>query len=170
MSNWVVPFPVPLAPDVTVIQLTPLDAVHVQPAAVVTVIAWLPPRALIATVVGETRNAQPPGWLIVKVWSAIVNTPDRPLDVLAATVKLTVPLPVPLAPCVIVTHDAVLAAVHAQPAPAVTVTLPEPPPAAILVLCGAMAKLQPLPWFTVKVWPPIVSVPVRGPPVVEAAA
>jgi hypothetical protein len=40
---------------------------------------------------------------------------------------LTVPLPVPELPDVIVTHEALLAAVHAQPAPAVTVTLADPP-------------------------------------------
>jgi hypothetical protein len=43
---------------------------------------------------------------------------------LAATLKPTGPLPVPFAPDVIVTHEALLVAVHAQPAPAVTVTVP----------------------------------------------
>jgi hypothetical protein len=42
---------------------------------------------------------------------------------------LTVPLPVPELPDVIVTHEALLAAVHAQPAPAVTDMLPAPPDA-----------------------------------------
>jgi hypothetical protein len=50
--------------------------------------------------------------------------------VLAAALKLTVPLPVPLAPAVTVSHVALLAAVHAQPVPAVTLTEPVPPPLA----------------------------------------
>ena len=40
---------------------------------------------------------------------------------------MTVPLPVPLAPDVIVIHDALLTAVHPQPLLAVTATLPDPP-------------------------------------------
>ena len=40
---------------------------------------------------------------------------------------MTVPFPVPLAPDVTVIHDALLTAVHPQPLPAVTVTLPDPP-------------------------------------------
>ena len=43
--------------------------------------------------------------------------------VLAATVRATVPLPLPLAPLVTVIHDAVLAAVQAQPVGLVTATL-----------------------------------------------
>jgi len=38
-----------------------------------------------------------------------------------------VPLPLPLAPAVTVIHAALLTAVHAQPAPAVTAVLPVPP-------------------------------------------
>lgn len=49
-------------------------------------------------------------------------------DVFAATVNATVPLPLPLAPDVIVTHVAFFVAVQAQPVPAVTATDPEPPP------------------------------------------
>ena len=40
---------------------------------------------------------------------------------------MTVPFPVPLAPDVTVIHDTLLTAVHAQPLPAVTVTLADPP-------------------------------------------
>ena len=38
--------------------------------------------------------------------------------------------------------DALLTAVHAQPAPAVTVTLPVPPAAAKLALVGLIEKVQ----------------------------
>ena len=55
-------------------------------------------------------------WLTVYVWPAMVAVPVRGVvTVLAATVRATVPLPLPLAPLVTVIHDAVLAAVHAQP-------------------------------------------------------
>ena len=43
--------------------------------------------------------------------------------VLAATVIAAVPLPLPLAPLVIVSHDALLVAVQAQPARLVTATV-----------------------------------------------
>jgi hypothetical protein len=44
------------------------------------------------------------------------------------TLNVTVPLPLPLNPDVIVTQPTLLAAVHGQPAVAVTDTLPVPPP------------------------------------------
>src|SRR5262249_51591446 len=66
-----------------------------------------------------------PAWLAVNVWPAIVIVPLRAAPVFAATEYVTVPLPVPLLPAVIVIHDALLAAVHAHVvADAVTVTLP----------------------------------------------
>jgi hypothetical protein len=40
---------------------------------------------------------------------------------------LTVPLPLPLEPELTVIHEALLVAVQLQPAPAVTVTLADPP-------------------------------------------
>lgn len=61
---------------------------------------------------------------------AIVIAPVRRAPVLfAATEKLTVPLPLPLAPDVIVIHGALLTAVHAQPTGALTLEVPLPPPA-----------------------------------------
>jgi hypothetical protein len=47
-------------------------------------------------------------------------------------------LPVPLAPPVIVIQDAMLAAVHAQPAAALTLNVPVPVPPAIELLVGLM--------------------------------
>ena len=49
---------------------------------------------------------------------------------MAETVNATVPLPVPLAPLVIVIHGVVVVAVHAQPAAVVTVTGVAAPPEA----------------------------------------
>ncbi len=52
----------------------------------------------------------------VNVRPAIVSVPVRvELPVLGATLKLTFPFPLPLAPEVTVIHDALLVAVHAQP-------------------------------------------------------
>jgi len=55
---------------------------------------------------------------------AIVAVPFRSLPVFAATLNPTDPFPVPVAPDVTVIHGALLVALHAQPVPAVTVTVP----------------------------------------------
>jgi len=60
----------------------------------------------------------------------MVSVAVRDAPVFAATVKLTVPLPLPDPPLVIVTNVALLVAVHVQPVPAVTGTEPVPPAAA----------------------------------------
>ena len=64
----------------------------------------------------------------------MATVPVRPVvELLAATLIVTVPFPVPVAPAVTVSHDAEVAAVHAQPfdaavhphvAPALTVIEP----------------------------------------------
>ena len=70
--------------------------------------------------------------MTVNVVPAIVMVPLWVLvAVLAAALKATVPLPVPLAPEVTVSQDVLLLTpVQAHVAPAVTVTLPVPPGAA----------------------------------------
>ena len=61
-----------------------------------------------------------------------------------------VPFPDPLAPLVTVIHVALLAAVHAHPAPAVTVVLPVSPAASADWLVGAIAYVHAAAaWFTV---------------------
>jgi hypothetical protein len=68
----------------------------------------------------------------VKVWPATVNVAVRALVVvLAAAAKATTAAPLPAAPDVTVSQPALLVAVQAQPAGAVTVTEPEPPAADI---------------------------------------
>lgn len=70
---------------------------------------------------------------MVNAWPAIVIVPVRAAPVvLASTVNSTVSPPDPLAPFVTVTQGALLTAVHAHPAPAVTVTAPDPPAAVIV--------------------------------------
>jgi hypothetical protein len=49
--------------------------------------------------------------------------------VLAVALNATVALPLPVAPAVIVSHVALLTAVHAQPLAVVTETSPDPPAA-----------------------------------------
>ena len=76
------------------------------------------------------------------------------MAVFAATSKVTVPFPVPLAPVATVTHPALLVAVHAQLAVVVTATLPEPPAAANDCDAGEMLNAQgavAAAWLTLKV-------------------
>jgi hypothetical protein len=57
---------------------------------------------------------------------------------LAATTNATVPFPARLVPSAMVIHGTLLVAVHAQPALAWTVTVPEPPAAAIACVVGVI--------------------------------
>ena len=75
---------------------------------------------------------QPWPWTTVTVWPATVRDPVRVGPDVAATAKVTVPKPFPLAPPVIVIHGALLVAVHAHPLAVFTPTVPVPPPAATL--------------------------------------
>jgi hypothetical protein len=64
----------------------------------------------------------------------MVSVPARVAPEFAAMLKLTVPLPVPVLPAMIVIQESRLAAVHAQPDPELTATVPDPPPAATVWL------------------------------------
>jgi hypothetical protein len=75
----------------------------------------------------------------VNAWPAIVSVPERELvPVLAATEKVTVALPVPLAPAVMVIQAAPLVAVQLQPLLVATLELPLPPPEGNEALAGEM--------------------------------
>jgi hypothetical protein len=103
---------------------------------------------------------------------AIVIVPCRKLVAeFAAALYDTDPEPVPLAPELIVTKEAVVEAVHAQSLPlAVTVTVAFPPPAPGLADVGDRVKEQvAAACVTVKEWPAIMSVPERD-EVVELSA
>ena len=63
----------------------------------------------------------------MKAWPAIVSVPVRAAPPFDATLNVTGPLPLPDAPLVSVIQASFAVAVHAQPAPAVTATLPLPP-------------------------------------------
>ncbi len=133
--NPTLPLPVALAPEVTEIHGALLVALHAHPAAVLTATGDPgPPAAAIDCDVGrmEYAHAVAAAWFKVNLWPAIVTVPVRAADVLAATVKPTVPLPLPVAPEVTTIHGSSLLALHGQPAGVVTATGdPEPPSAPI---------------------------------------
>ena len=104
----------------------------------------------------------------VKVCPPIVIVPVRAAPPLAATLKVTVPLPVPDPPAVTAIQGAFEVAVHAQSAPVdvVTPTLSVPASAAAFLLDGEIEKLHAAASCAiVNVFPATVSVPVRAPPV-----
>ena len=138
--NATVPVPLPLAPLVTVshdvLLLTP---VHAQPASVVTVVEPVPPVAATDWLAGSSANVQDVAACVTEnVWPPMVIVPVRELVFgFAEALKATVPLPLPLAPLVTVSHDVLLLTpVQAQPAGAVTLVDPVPPPAATDWLVG----------------------------------
>ena len=102
-----------------------------------------------------------------KVCQAIVIAPVRaPLE-LAPAVKVTVPLPEPLVPAVIVIHGVDVVAVQLHPAAAETVTvLPVTPAAEIVAPPGLIENVHVGPGpgggvvaaacVTVNTWPPMI--------------
>jgi hypothetical protein len=86
-----------------------------------------------------------------------------------AALNVTVPLPLPLDPPVTLIQSELLAAVHVQPEPAVTPTVPVPPSPGTLALVAERAYEQPPGWLTVKVFPAAVIVPVLAGPGFAAA-
>ena len=135
------PLPVPLAPLAMVIQLVAVEAVHAQPLPAVTATAPLPPVAVGDVLVGSIEYVHGGGGggggaaacVTVNVCVAIVRVPVRAEPVLAAMAKPTAPFPEPLAPLVIVSHEALVVAVHAHPLGAVTaIPTPAPPGSATL--------------------------------------
>jgi hypothetical protein len=161
---------VPVAPAVIVSQLALLDADHPQPPAVRTSNDPAPPPAGLDADGADSENVQPCPWMIVTVRPAMASVPVRDGPVVAATVKLTEPFPLPLAPDAIVIHASRLEAVHAHPVPAVTATAPVAPDAGTFCVSGEIANVQPWPCTTVTVWPATTSVPVRDGPVVASTA
>jgi hypothetical protein len=160
------PPPLPLAPLVTVshdvLLLTP---VHAQPVGAVTAVEPVPPAATTDWLVGLIAYVQGAAACVTEnVWPAIVSEPLRCVAFgFAAALNATVPVPLPLAPLVTVSHDVLLLTpVHAQPASVVTVVEPVPPAATTDWLVGLIAYVHAAPaWVTVSVCPPMVSDPLR---------
>jgi hypothetical protein len=104
-----------------------LVAVQPHPAVVVTVAVSVAPLPGGVELFGETLYEQLPCCVTVTVCPATVSVPVRgEVELLAVKLKATVPLPVPLAPEVIVNQVAFLVAVHVQPALVVTLTVLDP--------------------------------------------
>ena len=108
--------------------------------------------------------------MIVTVWPATERVPVRgEALVFVATLEVTVPLPEPDDPEVIVIHEVDVEADHEQPVGAVTETVAVVAPEASDTVVGATLNVQGAPaCVTVKVWPAMVRVPVR--PLVELLA
>ena len=144
-----VPLPLPLTPDVMVSQASLLVAVQLQPVAVVTLLLPELAAAPEGSVVGETVKVQgggAPAWVTVTVWPATVSVPVRgDVAVLAAMENATPPLPLPLAPDVMVIQEALLVAVQLQPAGAVTLALLELAAAPGLSAVGETVNVQGMP-------------------------
>jgi hypothetical protein len=113
-------------------------------AEAVTVVDPVPPASDTDCAFGAIVNVQGGGgggaaaaWVIVNDFPAATIVADRvDVVVLAATVKATVPLPVPDSPEARLIHDTLVDAVHAQVA-AEAVTVIEPDTAASPTFCEA---------------------------------
>ena len=163
-----VPFPLPLAPPVTLIHAPLFEAaVHVHPLEAVTDTEPVPPFEVNDCEVGEMEYEQDvaPDCVTVKVLPAIVMDPVRELVLeLDATLYETVPFPLPLAPPLTLIHPALFeAAVHVQPLVVVTETEPVPPFGANDCEDGEMEYVQDVApdCVTVKVLPAAWIVPLR---------
>ena len=145
------------------ILLTVAFQLHPAPALTVTTPVVADGNARVADV-GEIENVQgAPAWVTVNVWPPIVRVPVLEAPGFAVTLYATVPLPVPLAPDVMVSHAAFDVADQLQPALPVTVTVPVVAADVVRFTdTGAIVNAHGAPaWVTVKVCPPIVNVPVR---------
>ena len=113
-------------------------------------------------------------WVTVAVCPPIVSAAVRAPPPLAATVKATEPLPMPLAPLPMVSQGAPLVAVQAHSAVVVTVTgAPAPPPALTVCDGGVNANVQAIGAASCEMLialPAIVTEPVRATPVFAATA
>src|ERR1700690_1962071 len=107
--------------------------------------AW-PPRVSATRQGGRGTKRRPlagaPACCTVNGSPAMVSVAARGLPVFGPTVKMSVPLPDPLAGLVSVIHPGVPEVVQAQPAAAVMVTVPEPPAAGKVAPSGLSEPAQ----------------------------
>ena len=106
------------------------------------------------------------------VCAAIVSVPERVDPLLAATDTVTEPDPVPEVPLLTVKKLVLLAAVQLHPEPCVFVTVKVVVPllAPTLALVGDTLNMHAgAAWLTVTLFPAIVTVPDREPPMLAAA-
>ena|SRR5205809_16919 len=115
---------------------------------------------------GEIAYVQvEPSCVTVNVCPPIVRRPVRELVlVFVETEYVTVPLPFPLAPEVMVSHVTLLEVVQLQPELEVTCTVPVSDALGCVRLCGEIVYAHVVPdCFTVNVSPATLIVPVRSP-------
>lgn len=94
-----------------------------------TVTGISPPAASMVCRSGAMLKVHACAWLIVNACPAILSVPDLGAPGFGAALNDTLPLPLPLAPDVMVIQSASLRASHVQPPAVVTPTEPEPPAA-----------------------------------------
>ena len=163
-----VPLPFPLPPDVIEIHGALLVALQAQPDGALTETAPVPPPGATDCDSGDIVKVHASPCVTVTVCPATVNVPERAGPAAAATLNDTVPVPFPFAPDAIVIHGWLLDAVHGQPALLVMVATKGPPSAPAATVVGETAYVHPSDCVTLKWIPAIVSVAVRGGPVVGA--
>jgi hypothetical protein len=120
----------PLDPEVTVIHPAFEEAVQEHPLAVETETVPVPPDEVNDFEVGEIEyeHEAAPSCEMAKVLPAAWIVPLLELELeFEETLKRTVPLPFPLEPEVIETHDRDSLAVHEHPDWVETLMVPEPP-------------------------------------------
>lgn len=134
------PLPLPCVVGGMVIHAALDDTDHVHPAVVVTVTVATPPPVPIDAVVGDTEYVQDaPAWFTVTLCPATVSVALRDeVELLAATVAVTDPLPAPLVGQTLV-HVALEDTDQVQPAGAVTDRLALAPPAPTDTVSGDTA-------------------------------
>jgi hypothetical protein len=142
-----VPPPEPAAPAVMLSQVSVVAAAHVQPIGAVTVTSVFPPAAENVCAPGEIVCVQgTPSCVALNVLPAIVIVPLRGvMPGFAVAFKVTLPLPEPLDPAVIVIHEALLVAPQVQPVGAVTATVVDSPAGAKSFEPGAIVSVQVMP-------------------------
>ena len=164
--------PLPVAPTVMVSHASLLAAVQAQPVDVVTAIVPDPPADATFADAGEIASAHVmPACVRVNVLPPAVSVPVRGVvAVFGATLYVTEPLPLPVAPALIVIHASLLVAVHAQPVDVATATVPVPPPDVTLADAGEIVGVQIIAACVIaNVLPPTVTAPVRDVATVFAA-
>ena len=134
-----VPLPVPLAPEVTAIHESLLDADHEHALLVDTETVPVPADDSTFWLFGEIEYEHDSAACeTVNVSPATVRVPVREPPTFGSTRYPTLPFPVPDAPELIVIQEALLDAVHAHALVADTSTFPVSPTAGTLSLRGEM--------------------------------
>lgn len=123
-----------------------------------------PPVAGTVRDVAPSEKAQPPVCVSVNVRPPIVRWPVRFGPSFAATLNVTLPLPLPPGPDVTVSHAASLVAVHGQPGLVLTATVPDAAALPTVRVESSRLYEHPPVCVTVNAWLPIVSRPTRPKP------